>query len=75
MIIKNHKTVNIVQHKQVGNIVEIEIHPVISPAQLNIIRVWLTIWTLSGLVIFSQFFTAAPKETKIFLALWMAFWG
>lgn len=75
MIIKNHKSVNQIQHKQSERTLEIEIFPVISPAQINIIRVWLGIWTLSGLVILTQFFTNAPKETKMFLGLWMAFWG
>lgn len=75
MIIKNHKSANLIQHKQLEGEIEISIFPVISPFQLNIIRIWLSVWTLSGIVILSQFFTNTPKETKMFLALWMAFWG
>jgi hypothetical protein len=75
MIIKNHKSVNQIQHTQSDGIIEIKIFPVISPAQINIIRVWLGIWTFSGLIIMTQFFTNAPRETKMFLALWMTFWG
>lgn len=75
MVIKNHKSVNLIQHKQSEGEIEIKMYPVISPVQLNIIRIWLAIWTLSGLVILTQFFTNAPRETKMFLALWMAFWG
>ncbi|NUM51793.1 MAG: hypothetical protein HUU48_11840 [Flavobacteriales bacterium] len=35
---------------------------------------WIALWTLSGLLIFSQFFLNYTQKEKVFFIVWMAFW-
>lgn len=36
---------------------------------------WLFVWTVSGLVVLSQYFMMTDKDTKVMLIVWFAFWA
>jgi hypothetical protein len=35
---------------------------------------WIVLWTISGLLIFSQFFFNYSQKEKVFFIIWLAFW-
>lgn len=53
----------------------IEIHPIQDKTKSNLLLAWLVVWTLCGILVFSQFFTNMSKEEKLLMAVWMAFWA
>jgi hypothetical protein len=53
----------------------IRVQPIISKTHSVIILVWLLLWTLCGLIVFTQFFAPISRENKILMAAWMAFWA
>ncbi len=53
----------------------LEIIPIKNSTKLKIVWIWLILWTLSGIVVFSQFFLPVPREEKLIYAVWMAFWA
>jgi hypothetical protein len=57
-----------------GNVQRIEISAAISKTKLNLLLAWLILWTLCGTVVFSQFFTAVSRETKLMMVVWFVFW-
>lgn len=43
--------------------------------KMKILIVWFVLWTLSGVIVFSQFFMPSSREVKLTYAVWMAFWA
>ena len=37
--------------------------------------VWFFLWTLSGIVVFSQYFIIPDQQERIAIIVWMGFWG
>jgi hypothetical protein len=40
----------------------------------RLLLAWLCLWTIGGLIVFSQYFTFTDPNTKIALIVWMGFW-
>ena len=40
----------------------------------KLLLTWLILWTISGLIVLSQFFTFTDPNTKIAIIVWMGFW-
>jgi hypothetical protein len=36
---------------------------------------WLFIWTVSGIVVFAQYFIIPDPDTKVMLIVWLGFWA
>ena len=53
----------------------LEIPSIEDATKLKILVVWFVLWTLSGMVVFSQFFMPSTKDVKLMYAVWMAFWA
>ena len=53
----------------------IEINPYRNTGKSKLLLIWLVIWTFCGMIVFSQFFSNMSKEEKLYMAIWMAFWG
>ncbi len=53
----------------------IEIIPLRDSFKNNLLAAWLALWTLCGIIVFSQFFSSMSKEEKLLMAVWMAFWA
>lgn len=53
----------------------IEITPLRDPLKTNLLVAWLVVWTLCGIIVFSQFFSNMSREEKLLMAVWMAFWA
>ncbi len=53
----------------------IEIIPYRDSFKSNLLFAWLLVWTLCGIIVFSQFFSNMSKEEKLLMAVWMAFWA
>lgn len=41
----------------------------------KLLLLWLVLWTIGGLLVFSQYFTMADKDTKAAIIVWMGFWA
>jgi hypothetical protein len=37
--------------------------------------IWFFLWTLSGIIIFSQYFIIPDQQTRVALIVWLGFWG
>ena len=64
-----------IQINQKENETVIEIAPINEASKATLLLVWLIVWTLCGIVVFSQFFSNLSKEEKLMMAVWMAFWA
>lgn len=53
---------------------EINISASISKKKYTLLWVWLLLWTLCGMIVFSQFFVNHGQQTKIFMFVWFIFW-
>ncbi|MCC6253077.1 MAG: hypothetical protein IT238_11530 [Bacteroidia bacterium] len=53
----------------------LEIPSITDTTKFKILMVWFVLWTISGIVVFSQFFTNSSREEKMWYAIWMAFWA
>lgn len=42
--------------------------------QITLLTIWLALWTLGGLVVISQLFMDYPREEKMYISIWLAFW-
>jgi len=56
------------------NDTEIVISAHINKKKYTLLWVWLLLWTLCGMIVFSQFFVNHSKETKLFMFVWFIFW-
>lgn len=66
------KRIKIVQDKQITSL---EIVPENDTTKTNLLLAWLVLWTICGMIIFSQFFSNMSREEKLLMAVWMAFWA
>jgi hypothetical protein len=41
----------------------------------NILFVWFFLWTLSGIIVLTQYFLITNPDTKIAMIVWLGFWG
>ncbi len=53
----------------------LEIPSIEDATKLKILIVWFVLWTVSGMVVFSQFFMPSTRDVKMMYAIWMAFWA
>jgi hypothetical protein len=53
----------------------LEIPSIADATKLKILIVWFVLWTVSGMIIFTQFFVPTSRDVKIWYAVWMAFWA
>lgn len=53
----------------------LEIPSIEDAGKLKILIVWFVLWTISGMVVFSQFFMPSTRDVKLMYAVWMAFWA
>lgn len=53
----------------------LEIPSIEDASKQKILIVWFVLWTLSGMVVFSQFFMPSTRDVKLMYAIWMAFWA
>jgi hypothetical protein len=53
----------------------VEIPSIEDATKLKILIVWFVLWTVSGMVVFSQFFMPSTRDVKVMYAIWMAFWA
>lgn len=53
---------------------EITIKAYFDDVKQKLFLIWIILWTLCGLFIFSQFFLNYTQKEKVFFIVWMAFW-
>ncbi|MFN5831593.1 MAG: hypothetical protein ACK46R_12655 [Bacteroidota bacterium] len=53
----------------------LEIPSIADATKLKILIVWFILWTISGMIVFTQFFVPTPRDVKVWYAVWMAFWA
>ena len=56
------------------NTIEIEIKALKDNAKQKMLLVWIVLFSLCGIAILSQFFYDYDKSTKLFFAVYLAFW-
>lgn len=55
--------------------VEISIDHSIKKKELNIITLWLALWSVSGVIILVNLFMPYPKETRLLMVVFLTFWA
>lgn len=40
----------------------------------NLIKIWILLWTICGMVVLAEIFSAISREQKLFLAIYLVFW-
>jgi len=53
----------------------LEIPSIADATKLKILMVWFIFWTISGMIVFTQFFVPTSRDVKVWYAVWMAFWA
>ena len=53
----------------------LEIPSIADATKLKILIVWFILWTISGMIVFTQFFVPTSRDVKVWYAVWMAFWA
>jgi hypothetical protein len=53
----------------------VEIPSIADATKLKILMVWFILWTISGMIVFTQFFVPTSRDVKVWYAVWMAFWA
>ncbi len=43
--------------------------------KLTILFCWLFLWSVSGVIVFTQLFLGYDESTKVFLIVWLGFWA
>ena len=43
--------------------------------KVNLLAVWLILWTLSGIAVAANYFTLTNLNTKIIVIIWLGFWA
>ena len=61
--------------KQVDNGLSIVILSSINKTKNLILFIWFFLWTLSGIIIFAQYFIVPDPDTKTAIIVWMGFWA
>lgn len=56
------------------NDTEIVVSAQIVKNKFTLLLVWLVLWSLCGMIVFSQFFVTHSKEIKLFMFIWFIFW-
>lgn len=41
----------------------------------KLLILWLVLWTISGFIVFSQYFHVTDKDTKAAIIVWLGFWA
>ncbi len=54
---------------------EISIDHSIKKKELNVLALWLALWTISGIIIAVNLFMPYPKETRLAMVVFLAFWA
>lgn len=61
--------------KKTENEVSIVILSTADKTKKILLFVWFILWTLSGIVVLSQFFLIPDQNTKVGIIVWMGFWA
>lgn len=41
----------------------------------RLLLAWFILWTLSGVIVFTQYFVIKDEQTKVAIMVWLGFWG
>lgn len=61
--------------QQKGNDLSIVILALQDKLKNTLLFIWFLLWSLSGIIIFSQYFLLTDPDTKTVLIVWMGFWA
>ncbi len=62
-------------YEEKDGLLTIMVTSTITKAKMNLLFIWLMLWTLCGIIVFSQFFAAHSREMKLMMLVWFAFWS
>ncbi len=49
--------------------------PVANKRKVNLMFVWLFLWTIGGFIIFVNYFKLTNQSARLFVIIWLAFWA
>lgn len=49
--------------------------PTDNKKRVTLLFFWLLAWTVSGVVVFTNYFTLSQQSAKLFVIIWLGFWG
>lgn len=63
-----------IKYSQTADRLLINISGQLEKKYVLLLALWLTLWTIAGIIVSSQLFGDAPREQKLIMAIFMAFW-
>ncbi|HEY0031185.1 MAG TPA: hypothetical protein VGC65_10535 [Bacteroidia bacterium] len=60
--------------KRIENEVSIVILSTADKMKKILLFIWFSLWSLSGIIIFTQYFLIKDEQTRVALLVWMGFW-
>ena len=61
--------------KKIENETSIVILSTADKMKKRLLVIWFALWTLSGMIVFSQYFTITDQQTRVAILVWLGFWG
>ncbi|MBS1634986.1 MAG: hypothetical protein JST26_03620 [Bacteroidetes bacterium] len=57
------------------NLLSLVILPTSEKRKVNLMFLWLFLWTVSGFIIFANYFKLTNVNAKLFVIIWLGFWA
>ncbi len=61
--------------KRIENETSIVILSTVDKLKKKLLFVWFALWTICGIIVFTQYFTIKDEQTKVAILVWMGFWA
>ncbi len=61
--------------KRVENEISIVILSTVDVVKKRLLLVWFILWSVSGIIVLTQYFTIADEQTRVAVLVWLGFWG
>lgn len=58
-----------------NQLLSLVILPTDDKKKINMMFLWLMAWSVSGVVVFVNYFTLTQEDAKLFIVIWLAFWA
>lgn len=61
--------------KRIGDETSIVILSTVDILKKKLLFVWFALWTICGIIVFTQYFVMDDEQTKVAIIVWMGFWA
>jgi hypothetical protein len=57
------------------DLLSIVILPTVDRKKLSLLLLWITAWTVCGLIVFANYFNTTDQNSKLFIIVFLSFWA